>query len=811
MPISLEHISRDIRFAVRQLRSNPGFACTAIATLAMGMAATIAIFAFVDAVLIKPLPYRDSSRLVGVFERTQEFPQGNLSFADYLDWKKLNSVFTSLAAYQSTGAALAGTGGVERAPVARVSDDFFRTLGVVPMLGRDFRAGEDLPSAQRTVLLSYATWQKRYAGTPNVLGQAVMLNDAAYVVIGVLPREFHFAPAEPADFWMSLHAVNPCELRRSCHNLYGVARLRDDVSIDAAAANIEAIAAQLGQLYPDSNQGRGAAIVGLEEVIVGTIRPVLLVLIAGAGLLLLLAAINVASLLLVRSESRRREMAVRAALGASNVRVLIQFLTEAIVLVAIATLVASIAGSWTIEFLTGLIPVNIAARMPYLAELAVNGRIFGFTISVAIGATVLFAVVPALRLFRADTHQGLVEGGRAAAGLNWHRLGAKLVVIEIACAIVLLVGAGLLGKSLYRLLHVDIGLQADHLATITVTAPNSRYSTDEQLRSLADRLSQRLGVLPGVQSVGLSSRRPLVGGNTMWTRVVGRPYNNGEHDEVHYREVTPGYFTTLQTRLIRGRYFRDDEDASQPPVVIINQSLARKYLAAADPMTHQLIYAPPSTQPAMSIVGIVEDIKESPLDAETPPTIYVPFAQDPTSGFSLFVRTSQPENSLLPTITAAIHEIDPAIPAFGGSTMRTLVNDSQSAYLRRSSAAVVSGFATIAWLLGVVGLYGVVAYSVSQRTREIGVRMALGAQRGAIYQLVLREAGWLTSAGVIAGLVCAVGAATLMRGLLFGVQSWDVSTLLTACTVLGLSALVASYIPARRAACVDPAEALRAE
>jgi predicted permease len=574
---------------------------------------------------------------------------------------------------------------------------------------------------------------------------------------------------------------------------------------------MSAIAAQLGQQYPDSNQGRGAAIVELEDVIVGTIRPVLLVLIAGAGLLLLLAAINVASLLLVRSESRRREMAVRAALGASNVRVLIQFFTEAVVLVAIATPVSSIAGYWTIEFLTRLIPVNIAARMPYLAELGLNGRIFGFTMSVAIGATVLFAVVPAVRLFRTDTQQRLVEGGRAAAGLNWHRLGSKLVVVEIACAIVLLVGAGLLGKSLYRLLHVDIGLQADHLATISVTAPNLRYTTNEQITTLADRLSQRLAALPGVQSVGLSSRRPLVGGNTMWTRVVGRPYNNGDHDEVHYREVTPGYFTTLQTRLIRGRYFRDDEDESKPPVVIINQALARKYLAAADPMTHQLIYAPPSIQPAMSIVGVVEDIKESPLDSETPPTIYVPFAQDPTSGFSLFVRTSQSENALLPTITAAIHEIDPAIPAFGASTMRTLVNDSQSAYLRRSSAALVSGFATIAWVLGIVGLYGVVAYSVGQRTREIGVRMALGAQRRAIYQLVLREAGWLTSAGVIAGLVCAVGAATLMRGLLFGVQSWDVSTLLTACTVLGFSALVASYIPARRAACVDPAAALRAE
>jgi macrolide transport system ATP-binding/permease protein len=810
MTVALDHIGRDIRFAARQLRSNPGFACTAIVTLALGMATTIAIFAFVDAVLLKPLPYRDSSRLVGVFERIEAFPRSNLSYADYLDWKKLNTVFTSLAAYQGTGAILTATGGVERVPTARVSDDFFRTLGVEPMLGRDFRPGEDLPSAQRTVLLSYAGWQKRYGGRSNVLGEPVTLNDDAYVIIGVLPRGFHFAPAEPADFWLSLHAINPCELRRSCHNLYGVARLRDGVSIDAASANVAAIAAQLEQQYSDSNRGQRSAIVPLGEVIVGTIRPVLLVLIAGAGLLLLLAAVNVASLLLVRSESRRREMAVRAALGASNFRVLTQFLTEAVVLGTVATLVATMTGYWAIEFLTRLIPANIAARMPFLTELGLNMRVFTFAIVVAIGAVILLAVTPALRLFRADTQQALVEGGRSVANLNWHRLGSKLVVVELASAIVLLVGAGLLGKSLYRLLHVDIGLEADHLATITVTAPNARYSTDQQLTILTDRLSSRLAELPGVQSVGLSSRRPLVGGNTMWIRVAGRPYH-GEHDDVHYREVTPGYFTTLETRLIRGRYFRHDEDASKPPVVIINRALARKYFPADDPLTSQLLYAPPSTQPPMSIVGVVEDIKESPLDTETPPTIYVPFAQDPTSGFAMFVRTSQAEESVLPTITAAIREIDPAIATFGASSMRALVNDSQSAYLRRSSAALVSGFASIAWLLGVVGLYGVVAYSVSQRTREIGVRMALGAHPRAIYRLVLQEAGWLTGVGVLAGVGCAVGAATLMRGLLFGVRTWDLPTLVTACTVLGLSALGASYIPARRAASVDPAEALRSE
>ncbi len=805
-----DNLIQDIRFALRQLRRSPIFALTASVTLALGLCAAVAIFAFVDAALIKPLPYQDPSRLVGVYERVQVFPQSNLSYADYLDWKRLNTSFASLAAYQSTGVTLTTSEGVERVPAARVSDDFFHTLGVAPILGRDFRPGEDLPEAPRTVLLSYGAWQKRYGGRSDVLGQTVTLNDSPNVIIGVLPRAFHFAPAQPADFWLSLHANNPCELRRGCHNLYGVARLKDGVSVEAASANVATIASQLEQLYPDSNRGQGSAIVPLSEVIVGTVRPVLLVLIAGAGLLLLLAAVNVASLLLVRSEGRRRELAVRTALGASSSRIAAQFVTEGGVLVTIGSGLALVAADWTIELLTNLIPASIAARMPFLLDLGLTPRVLGFTAVVACLAVILFAATPALRLRLSDMRQGLTEGSRGSSGMTWHALASKLVVVEIAAAIVLLVGAGLLGKSLYRLLHVDIGLQADRLATVTVTAPSVKYAKNEQTIALLRQIEDRVRSLPGVQSVGSSSRRPLVGGNTMWIRVAGRPYN-GEHNDVHYREVTASYFSTLQARLIRGRYFREEEDASQPAVVIINRTLAQQYFPGEDPLHRQLLYAPPTTQPAMEIVGIVDDLKESALDSETPATIYVPFAQDPTNGFSVFIRTSQAEASVLPALIGAIHEVDPALPTFGASTMRDLVNDSQSAYLRRSSASLVAGFAALAWILGAVGLYGIVAYSVSQRTREIGVRVALGAQRGAIYRLVLREAAWLTVLGVSFGLVCAIATAALMGNLLFGVRSWDPATLVAAAGVLGLSALVASYVPARRASRVSPVEALRAE
>jgi predicted permease len=549
-------------------------------------------------------------------------------------------------------------------------------------------------------------------------------------------------------------------------------------------------------------------VLSLTEVIVGNIRPILLMLLTGAGLLLLIAGVNVASLLLVRSASRRREIAVRTALGASAARVVRQFVAEGLVLVTAGSALGLICAYWTTQFLPTLIPSNIAARMPFLHHLGLNVRVAGFAVGIACAAAFLFAVTPLLQLSLSKSGDGLAEGSRGSAGTTWRRLGSRLVILELAVAMVLLVGAGLLGKSLYRLLHVDLGLRPDHLATLNVAVPSS-YSTDPQTVAVARRILDRVAVLPGIKSAAISSRAPLLQGNTMWIRVVGRPYN-GEHNEVQYREVTAGYFATIEAR-VRGRHFTDQDDASRPPVVIINQALARQYFPGEDPVGKQLLYAPTSTQPAMEIVGTVDDIKESALDTATPPTIYVAFEQDPTSGFTVAVRTSQAEQSLLPALTGAIHEIDPDISTFGGTSMTQAVNDSPSAYVRRSSAVLVGSFATLAWVLGVVGLYGVVAYSVGQRTREIGVRMALGAGRSSVYRLILKEAGWLIAAGMTIGLACSVAGATVMRGLLFGVSAWDVPTLSGVAGVLGISALLASYIPARRAASVNPVEALRAD
>ena len=807
----VENLMQDTRFAIRQLRKNPGFTSTAILVLALGMCASVAIFAFVDAALIKPLPYRNPGRLAGVYESVRMFPQSNLSYPDYLDWKRLNKVFSSLDAYQHTGFMLSTPAGTQPARGARVTDGFFRTLGVSPVLGRDFRTGEDLPAASRTVLLSYAAWQNRYNGKRDVLGKTVTLDGEPNIIIGVLPRGFHFAPAEPAEFWAALHPVGYCDIRRGCHSLYGVARLKDGVSVQTALADMRSIAKQLEQQYPGTNRDQGATVLPLTEVIVGDIRPILLVLLVGAMLLLLIASINVASLLLVRSESRRREIAIRNALGASVPRLISQFVTEGLLLVAAGSVLGIISAFWAMQLLAKLIPADLIARMSYLNGLGLNIRVLVFAGLISLFAAVLFSITPTLRVSLSEARAGLAEGSRGLAGNTWRRLGSKLVLLELATAMVLLVGAGLLGKSLYRLLQVDLGLQPDHLATLDVAAPQHRYGKDEQAVALGRQVVSRIASLPGVQAASISSRLPVSGnGNTTWIRILGKTYH-GEHDEVNEREVSSGYLTTLGAKLLQGRYFTDAEDLSKPRVVIINQALVKQYFPGEDPIGQKIGDTDLSPKSMKEIIGIVDDIREGSLDSETWPAIYEPFNQSPETYFSLVVRTSQAEQSLLPTLAAAIHGIDRDLVTLPGASMNQLIHDSPSAYLHRSSAWLVGAFAVLALLLGVVGLYGVVAYSVSQRTREIGVRMALGAKRSAVYRLILKEAGWLTAIGVVTGMACSIFVTRLMRSLLFGVQSWDLPTLAAVAFVLGVASLLASYFPARRAASVNPTEALRAE
>jgi predicted permease len=802
-----ESVLQDLRFALRQLRKNPGFAMTAILILTLGIGASVAIFAFVDAALIQPLPYKNPTQLVGVFESTPLGPRFHLSYLDYLDWKHFNKVFSSLEAYDDVNLLLNSVTGTQQVDGATVSDGFFRTLGVVPLLGRDFRAGEDLASAPRTVLLSYAAWQKRYGGRADVLGRTVMLAGAPNTIIGVLPQGFHFAPVGPAEFWTTLHSSRTED--RGEHHLSGIARLKDGVSLQAASADMSSIATQLAKQYPDADGDRGATIVALTDVIVGKFRPILLVLLSGATLLLLIACINVASLLLVRSEGRKREIAVRGALGASPVRLARQFIAEGILLVLLGGVLGIASALLAMQLLIRLIPVSMISSMPYLQGLGLNGRVMAFACAITLIAALLFSLVPILRLSLIDIRDGLTEGGRTSAGTVWRRFGANLVVIELTTAMVLLVGAGLLGKSFYRLLHTDIGMEPDHLAAVRVLAQVSSYAKNEQVVAFARQVTSRVTALPGVKSVAVSHGLPVGGGGGNTTfQVIGRPDTRASN-YVDGRQVSSDYFSTLHTRLLRGRFFTDAEDATKPRVTIINQAMAQKYFPGEDPVGKRIVYD--ADDPQKEIIGVVENVKEGPLDEDTHATMYVSFNQEPDRRFYVIVRTSQAAELLLPVLTAAIHEVDPGTIISDEETMTSRIHNSPSAYLHRSSAWLVGGFAAMALLLSVVGLYGVVAYSVSQRTREIGVRMALGAQRGTVYRLILGEAGRLAAIGILSGLACAIGAATLMRKLLFGIQAWDLSTLLTMTMVLAACVFLASYLPARRAASVNPVEALRAE
>lgn len=567
-----EPVIQDLRFALRQFRRSPGFAITAIVILALGMGVSVAIFGFVDAALLEPLPYAAPNRLMSVDEASAAFPRSNLSRDDFEDWQRMNHSFTSLDAYGGTGFLLRTASGTEPVPAARVSAGFFSTLGVRMMLGRGFLPNEDLPGEPKIAILTYGTWLKRFGGRREIVGQSVTLSGAAYTVVGVLPREFEFAPRRDSEFWVPLLEKNGCEQRRSCHNLFGVGRLRDGVTMEAARAEMKAIAAQLAKQYPGSNQGQGASVMPLAEIIVGPVRPILLTLLSGAGLLLLIACVNVASLILVRSESRRREIAVRGALGATRARLARQFVTEGLLLALLGCVGGVLTGSWLMQMLARLIPKNMLTHLPFLGDVALNAHALMFAGVVALLTALLLAATPILRLSFAGIRDGLGEGDRGAAGTLWRRLGANLVVVELAVAVVLLVGAGLLGKSFYHLLHVDDGFDTTHLATVQVMTPDSTYTKDAQRVALYREINRRLSAIPGVQSVGITSDLPVqCNCDTDWIRIVGKPFH-GEHNEVNQRDVNPAYFATLKAKLAEGRVFTETDDANHPRVVEIGRA-----------------------------------------------------------------------------------------------------------------------------------------------------------------------------------------------------------------------------------------------
>jgi len=807
----MNSLFQDIHYAVRQLLRKPGFAAVAVLTLALGIGATVAIFGFVDAALLEPLPYQSPNQLMAVNESSVESPRWPLSYPDFLDWQRLNHSFSSFDVYGGTGFLLRTNSGATPVQAERVSGTFFQTLGVHPMLGRDFYPGENRAGGPDVAILSYRTWIERFGANKGVVGQTLDLDNQPYTIIGVLPRTFSFAPAGGAELWVPLNHFSPHEQMRTFYNFWGIGRLRDRVTPQAALSEMNAIARQIQQQNGISGRNLSASVVPLREIVIGDIRPILLMLLGGTFLLLIIACVNVGSLVLVRSESRRREIAVRGALGATLARLIRQFITEGLLLAFIGTLGGAVFASVFAKFLRSLVPADMALNMPFFDGVGLNVHAATFIVGIGVVTAFLLAGTPMARLSLRNLRNGLADGDRGAAGRFWQRLGADMVIAQLAIAVVLLVGAGLLGQSLYRLLHVPLGFEPDHLATLQVAIPPTTNHNSQQTTEPYSEITRRIASLPGVESVGMTNILPAQCNCSLdRIQLIGHP-DIGQHNEVEERHVSTNYLATLKAKLIRGRFFSEADDASRPGVVVINQSLAHKYFGNDDPIGQRISNDEGGRASTWEIVGIVHDVHEGPLDSASGPAEYFPLNQTNNSSFNLVVRTGQEPEALLPGLVSTLHQIDPNIGVSDEAGMNAKIGSTESALLHQFSAWLAAGFASLALILGTIGLYAMIAYSVGRRTREIGIRMAMGARRGAIYRLILGEAGNLAVSGLVLGAFFSIGAGKLIGKLLFDVKFWNVPTLLVVSAVLLSSALLASYVPARRAAKVDPMVALRYE
>jgi len=801
-------MSSELGQSIRRLARAPGFTLTAIAVLALALYTGASIFAFVDAALGRPLPYSDSDRLVVVFGVVPDTcPRCRLSYLDYLDYARLSRSYASLDAFQSTSFSVDADGSASTAAGARVTTGFFRTLGVRPLIGHDF--ADEPPQGATTVLVSDRVWRTRYGHDPSLIGRTIAMDGTAYRVVGVLPPAFHFAPVGPADYWTVVDPSAFCAARRGCHDLTGIARLRDGISAPGAATETAQIAHQLEQQYADTNRGQRTAVVPLKDVILGDVRPVLVTLLIGAALLLVIALVNVTTLVLIRSDTRRHELAVRAALGASSRRLLGQLLLEASLLVGVSTLIALAGVRWSMGALTRLIPADMLMRLPFLQDVGLGARTIGLVLAITAVIILLLAVAPSIHRIVWRLGADLHDTARGASGRTWSRVGSKLVIVELAAAMMLVTSAALLTETVYRLVHVQLGFDPDRLAVLSVSLAGTHVTSVTQLIAVEQRVLQSAARLPGIEAAAHTSAAPVrANDNTEWIRIVGHPYH-GEHDEIVQRVVSADYFQTIRAKLLSGRFFTVADGARAQPVTIINRSLAHRYFGDENPIGRQIGDLTLSNSSLRTIVGVIDDVREGPVESELWAAEYHPYEQRPRPVFVLVVRTSIDPHVVLPTLTAAVSAAGVGIVTSTPSTIDDRIATSPAVYLHRSLATIGGAFATISSVLGLVGLYGVVSYSVSRRTRELGIRVALGAGRGQVVRMVLAETAWVTGTGIGAGVLATVITGRFLRALLFGVHPWDPVTIVLAATAMTAAAAVAGYIPGRRAAGVDPMNALR--
>ena len=792
----MQSIRQDIRFAVRMLLKQPGFSLIAIITLALGIGANTAIFSVINAVLLRPLPYADPDRLVYLKAKNDErgIASSNISPPDFLDLRNQSQTFERVAAIVYGGSILTGEGEAERVPASGVTEDFFPAMGVATALGRTFASEES-----GVAVIGYAMWQRRYGGDSSVLGKTLLTNRQPVQIIGVMPAGFDYP--DGSELWVPLNLKG--DEARSNRYLQVIARLKAEVSLSEAQSESQTIAHNLAEQYTDTNRGWNIAAYNLSAYTVREIRTALMVILGAAGFVLLIACANVANLLFARATARRKEIAIRIAMGASRGRVIRQLLTESLMLALIGGLIALLAAWWGLGSLIALAP----ASLPRVSEATIDPGILVFTLLVSVVTGILFGLVPALQLSKPDLNESLKETSRGST--LWSHQGSSLLVIsEIALSIVLLIGAALMIESFIKLVNVRPGFDPKNVLTMRMV---STARDRDQRAAFFQQAIDRVRALPGVESVGATLSLPLRGGGFYVGRGIiaeGRRHAPENELSADYRAVTPGYFETLKIQIVKGRLFDHRDEANALRSIIINETLARRLFPDTDAVGKKIAVWR-DEQFSREIVGIINDMKTSSLDSETPAEMYVPFAQDPWPGMTLVIRSSIEPAGLVSAVRDEVKAIDRDQPMWDIRTMERVLANSTAR--ERFNALLLGIFAALALLLATVGIYGVVSYSVSERTREIGVRMALGASHSDVTGLVLRKGLWLSVTGVAVGLTGAAGLTRLMESLLFEVSATDPVIFAGIAALIVAVSLLACYIPAHRAAQIDPMVALRYE
>jgi predicted permease len=804
----LSDLVQDVCYALRQMRRSPGFTAVVILTLALGIGANTALFSVVDAVLLRPLPFRNADRLVMVWETNQArgFSRNVVSFPNYEDWQRQSPAIAAFSPLKSGAVTLTGQGPAEPLLAAVVSARLFAMLGVQPIGGRVFQLNEDRSGADRVVLISRYLWQTRFGGEFSAVGHQLVLNDRTYAVVGVVP-DFELPDLGKPEVWLPLSAG--LEDWRQLGNLADrgsrflevIAEVQRGVTIEQARADLQTIAARLADAYPQSNRGWSVGLVPLQEQVTGNVRPALLALRGAVGLVLLIACANVANLLLARAAARQREMAVRLALGASPLRLIRQMLTESVLLSLIAGGCGCLLAAWAIKGVTHFGPQTL----PRLNEVRLDGAVIVVAVLISLFTGIVFGIAPALAAMRSDVQASLQHGGRAGSGVRQQRLRQVFVGVEIALSVMLVVGASLAVRSFLRLMATDPGFAPEHAFAALVVPPPDM--SPARRAALYEELLARVNRLPGVESAGATQVLPLrPGGWTTSFAIEGEP-DAAERPEVGLVRVAGDYFCALRIPLLRGRAFTPHDRAGAPGVVIINEAFARRFFLSRNPIGARLRLS--NTEPPIEVVGVVGNANQQRLDLPATPALYVPYAQQPRASLTLVIRAAGDPAGLASALRQVVSDVDRNQPVAYVTTMDELID--QSLAPRRYPALLLAAFAVLALILAAVGVYGVMSYAVAQRTREIGIRMALGAQWSDVIVLVLRQALMVSCGGIAVGSVAALSLARIMRGLLYGITSTDPVTFIGVPLLLLAISVLAAFMPAQKASRTDPVITLRYE